>query len=464
MKHPLFPSLKSMTDDEIFDYYDEHVTEEDSLAFIYHILDGFPETELNLVEMFEQTPEFNNANYEVILEFADRYRKIHPDKYRQEYEFVELQLTDHAFDTMDKALVSRCIEVIEQNPAKGIDTVTMRTLYRLIYFGMYREAVDYCKKVWEPISNSEEIWGQPEMHFLMVLYLNGAEEQYELFCKGDTSGWKDFNMRMEAYGFDNEEKRIDAVFQALSSDLQKEKMLHQISENKEYVFIGLLYHFLKYMKRRYNIPFMHANLLFYLLMDKSLFGSIKEEDAWFYIPYPKLDQHVTNNLDTFLGSNLIEVGGKVWGLHYVYEFLHENQFISTFYYQMMLENLAWLKMDFLTVASWEAWKLKFVLNWPETDSNLLKLPKNFFDNIDRKDFKTSLLQIKNLLPSIGGKDRIVNEIRKASGKKSKKNREFTHQIAGEVIPPDPNRYVRRNDPCPCGSGKKHKKCCLGKSI
>jgi len=26
---------------------------------------------------------------------------------------------------------------------------------------------------------------------------------------------------------------------------------------------------------------------------------------------------------------------------------------------------------------------------------------------------------------------------------------------------NPNRNVGRNDPCPCGSGKKFKKCCLG---
>lgn len=25
-----------------------------------------------------------------------------------------------------------------------------------------------------------------------------------------------------------------------------------------------------------------------------------------------------------------------------------------------------------------------------------------------------------------------------------------------------NKKIGRNDPCPCGSGKKYKKCCLGK--
>jgi len=32
----------------------------------------------------------------------------------------------------------------------------------------------------------------------------------------------------------------------------------------------------------------------------------------------------------------------------------------------------------------------------------------------------------------------------------------------EVQPPatNPMRHVGRNDPCPCGSGRKYKKCCL----
>ena len=28
----------------------------------------------------------------------------------------------------------------------------------------------------------------------------------------------------------------------------------------------------------------------------------------------------------------------------------------------------------------------------------------------------------------------------------------------------PGPHVGRNDPCPCGSGKKYKKCCLNKSV
>jgi preprotein translocase subunit SecA len=33
-----------------------------------------------------------------------------------------------------------------------------------------------------------------------------------------------------------------------------------------------------------------------------------------------------------------------------------------------------------------------------------------------------------------------------------------------VVQPRPSKEVGRNDPCPCGSGKKYKKCCLPKHL
>jgi len=36
------------------------------------------------------------------------------------------------------------------------------------------------------------------------------------------------------------------------------------------------------------------------------------------------------------------------------------------------------------------------------------------------------------------------------------------QLAAAAAGVAPGPRIGRNDPCPCGSGKKHKKCCLGK--
>jgi hypothetical protein len=36
-------------------------------------------------------------------------------------------------------------------------------------------------------------------------------------------------------------------------------------------------------------------------------------------------------------------------------------------------------------------------------------------------------------------------------------------VRGRMVPPRSGPKVGRNEPCPCGSGKKHKKCCAGKT-
>ncbi len=95
--------------------------EQEQTDFLLKLIDRKPDEDVNLVEMFEDTVEFRESRYDTILDFADRFRKAHPTIYDQEYEFLELELTEHAFDTMDKKLIDRCLGVIARNPAKGID-------------------------------------------------------------------------------------------------------------------------------------------------------------------------------------------------------------------------------------------------------------------------------------------------------------------------------------------------------
>jgi hypothetical protein len=44
-----------------------------------------------------------------------------------------------------------------------------------------------------------------------------------------------------------------------------------------------------------------------------------------------------------------------------------------------------------------------------------------------------------------------------------RNKDFDCQLITEALE-NPKVKVGRNDPCPCGSGKKYKKCCLGKNV
>lgn len=60
-----------------------------------------------------------------------------------------------------------------------------------------------------------------------------------------------------------------------------------------------------------------------------------------------------------------------------------------------------------------------------------------------------------------GVKRVVRSTRKrASGVKFKWNTADFGKASEEAQPVLPRVPVSRNTPCPCGSGKKYKKCCL----
>jgi hypothetical protein len=66
-------------------------------------------------------------------------------------------------------------------------------------------------------------------------------------------------------------------------------------------------------------------------------------------------------------------------------------------------------------------------------------------------------------------DDLVGRLSTWASFQPEKPRESVRRPAGTLVPDaasparNPYRDVGRNDPCPCGSGKKFKKCCLGKA-
>lgn len=52
---------------------------------------------------------------------------------------------------------------------------------------------------------------------------------------------------------------------------------------------------------------------------------------------------------------------------------------------------------------------------------------------------------------------------KENGSKIKKGLSYKKVYSGVDPYKKPSNIVGRNEPCPCGSGKKHKKCCMNKT-
>ncbi len=103
------------------------------------------------------------------------------------------------------------------------------------------------------------------------------------------------------------------------------------------------------------------------------------------------------------------------------------------------------------------------------DRGLLDL---WFDR--SRDFRTDMRAAREAAeptsvfdPRVRGLARLDDLVEHMSGWLSLEPQQPTRPLAeprprGRPVP-DPFRNVGRNDPCPCGSGKKFKKCCLGKT-
>lgn len=256
---------------------------------------------------------------------------------------------------------------------------------------------------------------------------------------------------------------MDLVYNALTSDFDKDTYEQSLKTDAEFALIELNIHFLLYMKSLYNIPFILSDLLINIINTGKIFGKNKNPGAYFYINYDDLDKHITKRFDTMFAGNQIEIFGKAWGLHYVYEFLRFYNLISDEYYRLMLENVAFLKNEFSLAIANDLWKMKFVTTWPESKANLFEYVPEVFTRKEITDYNKQWELVSSLIPALPFFARIENEI-KAEKIKENKYKPFDNNITmnndGSYIRTDPK--TGRNDPCPCGSGKKFKNCCLNK--
>jgi hypothetical protein len=193
-----------------------------------------------------------------------------------------------------------------------------------------------------------------------------------------------------------------------------------------------------------------------------LFGQEENDDAFFYIPYPILSEHIEKQYDITFLSNEIEIFGMVYGLKYMYRFLYVNELISDYYYKRMESNISMLEFDSLFYLRSSAWQMKFVFDWPQLNPPNPELIKLFSDSYRYSFDKTVGDQFENYLESWSVPEIVQEEIDRFFNEEQSNKKENEHDRwlpTQPIVNTEPK--VGRNDPCPCGSGKKYKKCCLG---
>lgn len=86
--------------------------------------------------------------------------------------------------------------------------------------------------------------------------------------------------------------------------------------------------------------------------------------------------------------------------------------------------------------------------------------KPFFESTYKKEYD----EVKEIIHQFNEKNpkpkRIEDEIAEAKAKHEKEKYGYNTVISNDLPYIKKDSDIGRNDPCPCGSGKKYKKCCL----
>lgn len=451
--------------DEIYEFHRDIEDDKEALNFLIHLIKKFPKLELAWIDMLADTmfPLFEKGEFDEVLHFVEIYQQTFPEDYKNEYEFVEEQFISQYLFRNDIENVKKRLEVIKQNPVQGHDVVTIKTLFQLIYHGYYDLALEYSHAVWRHMYETEELLGSPHFQFSTTIYLHELENIYLLIKKGEHPDILLFKKQMDEYDLVEDVEMYRKVFYELSHPLNKEIIVSKINNKESDLLLLLNIQFLKYMKEKYNIPFMLSDRFWNMLTVIDLFGTENSTDGFFYIPYTTLEGHFGEQSGLSM-TNEVEMFGKVFGLNYAYKFLHESGLISDYYFSLMEENIHVLKDEYKKQAYTSLWEMNFVYKWPQ-----IYLPdpyeKELFDDTHKQNDQKVKEKLNNYIALMTLPERIKKEI-EANGPRKKNKYLFPDDSDDDFRQIE--TYVReepktgRNDPCPCGSGKKYKKCCMNK--
>lgn len=443
------------TEKEIFKHF-ENLEQVEKYPFFKLVCRQKSELDFDWSSMFNdhRNTLTTRENIAVCEDFVSWFPQKFPIEYADDFTFIEMDLCFYYLLKDDLTRLRERMTLIIADPVKGIEEVTIKLYFQLLYYGYNKEALKYAKQVYKPIEDSDQIIGSPEEIFIRGIYFDALQQAYEKFR--DSGIFDTSEIRKIAREINIEENKdiFRLERESLENALDKEDLLNRVNSDYSRVFIELKMQFLKFMLDRHGFSFMLSEEIWSIIAVKNIFGKSKTRESFFYIDPKKFDGVLDRRLDTFLASNNIEMFGKVWGLHYIYEFLEEHDLIKGEDAEMMQENNLYFRNLMIQFTGEDLWEMSFIFKWPE--ANLWDHLKPMFEetlNNTHGETRKMMVEFKSLGPV---NDRIKKEL------KIEEERMEQNFFGSNVPYTKSESKINRNDPCPCGSGKKYKKCCLGK--
>lgn len=395
--------------------------------------------------------------FDNVLKFKELLRQKHPDLYTEHFQYFEDFLIDYYTFLGANQEVEEVFSNFIEYPDRAYDEF-LPSLKKVLFY-QYCDLVDkVITRVHNIIDNSERLIGGAAI-YLAVYKTNINLGHY--YLKAEKTGHFDRKGLVESlipFEFSIGEKALGALEKGFSQyNLAREDINRAFRKDRIEFLVTLKAIFLK-EKLNKGFHFVLSGTLWDLIMqfwEEQSKGINKSIDNYFSLNLGSFEEYLSELKGDFLIDNTSEMVAALWGSVYIYDFLLSKGLISQITYDQFKQISKVLKGKVIAQFTSGLWNANFVHHWEKPDS----ISESEFEEegkifqksflLKRKDFSDLKGEISEELGRLGDlSDYIVN-----GGMST--NAPSVNPVRNEV-------KIKRNDPCPCGSGKKYKQCC-GKS-
>lgn len=463
-----------MTVEEFWDLYINEkildIFDETCEFFSQELPAGFTD-EYDAIEVILETSGHNETakNFDKVIKFRNILEQYQPDLYKQTFVYLNDFLVEYYCFHQDKSKVDEAFSLYIENPLEDIDYYSQ--IFKKLQFYQHTELLNRAiEENYHDISDSELVIGSPYELAFCKLYISLQES----FVQGKRLNETGFLAKIEEFDFE----LSDVVFSSIEKGLLQSQLSADdlnsllVKDNDLGTLIILRTYFQRYMYERgfefYLSGYIWDNML-QLWHDNRVNEKTKETtlSSFFRVTADTFEKHLISFTDMY-DLDKPKMIATLWGSVYIYDFFYKSEIISAEAYHDFLNISQKLKGLLIGIFTPDLWRSNFVHHWVKPDSvseDEFREEHNIFTkSLYLKDDNSSVI-IEYMSEELAKIGPLADHIIEGGSDKTKHNfRLFEDSMrfgrsSRSLTPVSAEKKVGRNDPCPCGSGKKYKKCC-----
>ena len=419
--------------------------------------------------------------FDKVLKFTEIIQNKQPKLYEEYFHYFDDFLIDFYCSQNESGKIKIAFSNFIKNPIRDIDQYLI--CFRQLLFYEYTNILNIAIiQNFEEVDTSDAVMGGAGYDLALSKFYITLEELYQKNANSTEFNRDEFSEILDEYNFDFTVKFLSAVETGISKSVSKEDVVNSFIRDRKNYVITLEMYFLKYMHTHKFSFALSGRLWDKLLEFWEESNNIKQckPNDYFFIHTNDFEKYLLRLSGDIFIDNKSEMIAVLWGSVYIYEFLKSIEIIDQKTFDEYIDVSRVLKGKVIGQYTSDLWNSNFVHVWEKPDS----ISSNEF-NEEEKIFKKSLFfkhqkftQLRSEISEELNKIGELSEFIINGGKSDDNNSElslledlfspkkdfkdsndsyYDSSIINEPIKTE--KKVGRNEPCPCGSGKKYKKCC-----